>query len=93
MSDMKSKTRKVITVEIWRKTVIRQNAPAIFAWCEQCGIETLMFAPEEFARSRGTTARVVYRQIESGDFHFIETQTGTLLICNESLAEKTKIRR
>lgn len=81
---MKSKTTKVITVETWRKTIIRQPAPPIFARCEQCGIETEMFSPEEFARRQNTTARVVYRRIENGDCHFIETEDGALLICGGS---------
>lgn len=78
---MKSKKRKIITVEAWRKTVVRKNAPAIFIWCDECGIETQRFTPEEFARLGKTTARIVYQKIESGDCHFIETQDGEPLIC------------
>lgn len=78
---MKSKTTKVITVETWRKTVIRQVSPSLFARCERCGIETEMLSPEEFARRQNTTARVVYRRIENGDCHYVETVDGALLVC------------
>jgi phosphosulfolactate phosphohydrolase-like enzyme len=88
--NMKSKTTKVIMVETWRKTIIRQPAPPIFARCEQCGIETEMFSPEEFARRQKTTARLVYRRIESGDCHFVETEDGALLVCGWSMPEKSK---
>jgi hypothetical protein len=81
---MKSKTTKVITVETWRKTIIRQPAPPFFARCEQCKMETEMFSPEEYARRQNTTARLVYRRIENGDCHFIETQDGAVLICGGS---------
>ena len=40
-----------------------------------------MFPPEEFARLSGIAPRVVYRRIENGDFHFVETETGALLVC------------
>lgn len=89
---MKSKTTKVITVETWRKTIIRQRASPIFARCEQCGIETEMFSPEEFARRQNTTARIVYRRIENGDCHFIETEDGALLICGGSINRNRLLR-
>ncbi|HEX8248869.1 MAG TPA: hypothetical protein VF599_11895 [Pyrinomonadaceae bacterium] len=82
--NMKSKTTKMITVETWRKTIIHQPAPPIFVRCKQCGIETRMLSPEEFARRQNTTARVVYRRIENGDCHFIETEDGALLVCGGS---------
>jgi uncharacterized Zn finger protein len=79
--EMKSKTRKVITVEAWRKTIVRRHAPTIYARCGQCGIETRMFSPEEYARLENTTTRIVYQRIENGDCHFIETKEGELLVC------------
>jgi hypothetical protein len=88
--NMKSKTTKVITVETWRKTIIRQPAQPIFARCAGCGIETEMFSPEEFARRRNTTPRIVYRRIENGDCHFIETADGALLVCGWSMPEKSE---
>ena len=82
---MKNKTTKVITIETWRKTTVRKHAPTIFARCDVCGIDTQMFAPEEFARLQDTTERIIYRRIENGDFHFTETENGALLVCGNSL--------
>jgi len=90
--DMKNKKTKTITIQTWRKTIIRQKPAAIFARCERCGIETQMFSPEEYARLAGTTARVVYRRIESGDCHFIETAGGALLVCGGSRNQNNSLQ-
>jgi hypothetical protein len=83
--NMKNKRTKVITIQTWRKTIIRREPAAIFIYCERCGGEKQMFSPDEFARLQGTTARVVYRQIESGECHFIETADGALLVCGAGI--------
>lgn len=90
---MKNKT--TITVETWERTTIRRGAPqTIIARCESCGVETKMISPDETARFFGVALRRIYRRIENGDFHFVETETGALLICGGSLLqEETKIRR
>jgi hypothetical protein len=82
---MKNKRTRTITIQTWRKTIIRQKPAAIFARCERCGIETQMFSPEEYARLTDTTARDVYRRIEGGECHFIETAGGALLVCGGAL--------
>ena len=80
-------------VETWKRTMIRQGERTIIAWCESCAVETKMISPDEAARFFGTTTRRIYRRSENGDFHFVETQTGMLLICNNSIQENTNTRR
>lgn len=48
-------------------------------------VDVEMIAPEIAAFLCGTTARNVYRLIESGAVHFIEMPTGELLICANSI--------
>lgn len=79
---MKSKTK--ITIEAWRRTTIRLHDIKV-ARCARCAAKTLMLSPGEFARLSGTPPRVVYRQIECGKLHFIETEGGELLVCCNSL--------
>jgi hypothetical protein len=38
--------------------------------------------------TKRTTQREIFRQIESGELRFIETNTGVLLICGKSLEKK-----
>ncbi len=84
---MKNKT--TITIETWKQTVVRTGHP-IAAMCRLCGAETEMFTPGEAALFGKTTAREIYRRIENGTFHFIETMDGELFICGTSLQEKSE---
>ncbi|MBC7901067.1 MAG: hypothetical protein H7070_13570 [Saprospiraceae bacterium] len=78
---MKSKTTKTITVETWRKIALNKKQLSASAWCGPCGIETRMYTPDDFAALNGTTVRSVYKQIENGTHHFMETENGSLLLC------------
>jgi excisionase family DNA binding protein len=44
-----------------------------------------MLTPEAAAALVGVTARTIYRFVESGELHVIDTCDGTLLICSGSL--------
>ena len=91
---MGAKTRTEIIVEKHQRTVIRSRRQAVIAWCEQCAVETVMLSPEKAAAIVHTTAREVYRRAESGELHFIETESGALLVCSASLSiEKSQCLR
>jgi RNA polymerase sigma factor (sigma-70 family) len=47
-----------------------------------------MFTPEEAAAAAGINTRELYRLIEEGLLHFIETPGGTLLVCLSQLTQK-----
>ena len=87
--DMKSKTTRVITVETLKTTTVRNRSDEVFMHCDICEKETRMLTPENFARLRGMTARAVYRQIETGDHHYFETENRELLICSGPLNQAT----
>jgi hypothetical protein len=86
---MKSKTIRVITVETLKQTTVRNRSDEVFMHCDICEKETRILTPENFARLRGMTARDVYRQIETGDHHYLETENRELLICSGSLNQTT----
>jgi len=44
-----------------------------------------MVTPNQAANIAGTDARVIFRKVESGQIHFIESADGALLICKQSL--------
>lgn len=46
-----------------------------------------MLPPETAAALAGTTPRLIYRQVEAGELHFIETEDGGLFVCRRSLIE------
>ena len=76
--------RTIITVESHRLTVVRSRRP-IEMWCKECGKELPMFTPETAAARAGVSPRAIYRSIERGEVHFIDTSDGSaLLICSGS---------
>lgn len=76
--------KTVITVETFQRTTVRLRREAKVAWCEQCEAETAMLAPDEAAAHLQTTAREIFRLTEAGQIHFLETESGALLICRNS---------
>jgi hypothetical protein len=86
---MRRKKKTIVTVEARERTTIRRGAPSLVAWCENCCSDVLMVTPDEAATVSRTDARSVFRQIEAGEIHFIESE-GALLVCSNSL---TKWRR
>ena len=53
--------------------------------CSECGELARMVSVDEAASIAGSTARAIYRQVETGQIHFSETTDGLLLICLNSL--------
>jgi aerobic-type carbon monoxide dehydrogenase small subunit (CoxS/CutS family) len=82
----RAKRKKVITIETFQRTVIRQapNKTQIL-WCEFCQAEVEMTAPELAATILGVKVREIYRRIEQGKLHFFEMETGEVFICQRSL--------
>lgn len=88
-----AKKQKVITIETHQQTLIRFRGKTFVAWCDVCAAETLMLTPEQAAHIYNTTQRDIFRQIENGELHFIETAKGKLLICSNSFENKTNSMR
>jgi hypothetical protein len=75
----------IVTFESSERMTIRCGARPVLAWCERCGEEVLMVTPNEAAAAVGSDARAIFRRVESGEIHFIESEGGALLICSKSL--------
>ena len=46
-----------------------------------------MLTPSEVAALSATSTRAIYRRVEEGKLHFVETEDGLLFICLASLQE------
>ena len=44
-----------------------------------------MVTPDEAAALTETSARAIFRRVESGELHFVETDKGALLVCRNLL--------
>jgi hypothetical protein len=82
---MRRKIRTEITVEHHQVLII--HAPAIEGniRCSICQMQGLMASAEDTASLLSMTRREVYRAVETGNVHFIETMDGVLFVCIESL--------
>ena len=83
------KNRKIeIHIEKRERITFFRAAEEIRIICAVCECETLFIAPERAAVSHGMTVREIFRRVESGALHFIETGDGLTLICLNSLSDE-----
>ncbi len=85
---MRRRRRVEITVEISR-LVMRRGAGRASVWCPVCAPPVPLVTPEEAAVLAGVSTRTVYRRVEAGQLHFVETDAGRLLICPNSAPRAT----
>ena len=79
------KKTTIVTFESRERMSVRKESPRIFAWCEECGADVWMVTPNEAALMAGTDVRGVFRGVEAGTIHFMESEEGGLMICAKSL--------
>ena len=82
MNSRRQKT--VITVETFQRTTVHIRRKSKLAWCDRCAAEAVMLAPDEAAALLQSTAREIFRLPEAGEIHFLETESGALLVCRNS---------
>ncbi|HEY8559212.1 MAG TPA: hypothetical protein VIL74_02330 [Pyrinomonadaceae bacterium] len=86
---MKNTKRIEIKMEEHEITVIRTRRKRT-AFCEFCRARVLMLPPEAAAILSHSTSRNIFRRVEAGELHFLETTEGALLVCCRSLEFSTK---
>ena len=65
------------TREVWR---LRAPLLAVLR-CHACVNGADMLTPHEAAINTGVSQRTIYRWIEDGRIHFVETTDGSLFVC------------
>ena len=78
-----------ITVETHEVTVIRRHRMARRAWCPACAREVEMVTAARAATLTGAGQRAVFRRIEQGELHCLESPGGLTLICLDSLGQRS----
>jgi hypothetical protein len=81
-----NKKRTEITIEIDEITLVKGagNASAR-VWCPGCAAIVTLVPPERAAAIAGVTVRTINRWVEAEIVHFVETESGLLLLCVNSL--------
>lgn len=77
------KRKAEITFEIEETTILRFAERIICEFCPQCAKSVEMASPQTIADLSDYTEREIFRLVEAGKLHFIET--GRTLICLDSL--------
>ena len=85
---MKAKTTE-IRIETREKILFRRTSPhEIETVCNSCEAASVFMLPERAAYLFDVTAREIYRRVEEGAIHFMETRAGLTLVCTASLSGK-----
>lgn len=71
------KTNVFIKTE--RKFIVRQQSADGFVVCERCG-EPMILAQMSVDLC-GISSRVIYRLIDAGEIHFVETDENEIYVC------------
>ncbi|MBI1763673.1 MAG: helix-turn-helix domain-containing protein [Acidobacteria bacterium] len=79
-----NRTRRIeITVE--RRRLVWPNAtPPAPVFCPSCPAPVVLLTPEEAAALAGVSVRAVYRWVETGQMHYLETSDNQLFVCPSS---------
>jgi hypothetical protein len=81
--------RTEITVETERVLVVRRRRASRQAWCDACAGQVETVLPEQAALIARVSVRTIYRWVEDGRLHFLETSSGNISICLNSLPENS----
>jgi excisionase family DNA binding protein len=78
--------------DVERPQVFIINRPGVSEQknCSRCTESSGMITPDEAAAISGVSTRVIYRKLEDGEIHFIETARGELFICVKTLVANMK---
>jgi hypothetical protein len=82
---MKRKRRTRTTIEMREVVVIRSSRKRNRVLCAKCSEAAALVTIEEAVKMSGITARAIYRLIEAGEVHFVETAEGLTLICADTM--------
>lgn len=85
---MKRRKRVEITVET-SLLIVRRSTSRTPVWCTACSSPVRSVTPGEAAALAGVSERTVYRWVEAGRLHFMETAEQALVICLDSLLGST----
>jgi hypothetical protein len=86
-------TRRMrITIQTERLLVM-SSSESLSSLCAACGEEARMVTIDQAARLARVNSREIYREVEAGMLHFMETTEGSLLICFNSLNGSNLNRR
>lgn len=81
-----TRTRRTeVTIETDEIVVVRSSRTTILPLCPQCCDTVAMITPDQAAEMVSSNTRTIYRLMEQGQIHNIETEEGQVFVCPRSL--------
>lgn len=74
-----------MTVQTREIVVVHRHLPRTLRFCPECRKTLWMVSSDEARQLAGISTRTLYRWLESGRLHYVETPTGDVRVCLESL--------
>jgi len=84
---MEFTNQEIITENANEIYVFNKRARMLIGICPNCEKRVRLIFPLEAAEIADRSLREIFRRIEMGNLHFVETDEKVLLICFESLTE------
>ena len=85
------KVRRRIEIVAVKETTYSPRESSVESWCEGCRAHLPMYTPTIAATLTGKNLRTLFRWIESGAIHYVETPDGNILLCLESVRAQTRL--
>lgn len=84
---MRLRRQFVITAEKFETFTVRQEPPrSSQAYCEKCDQAIPFLTVDQTVNVTGLGARTIFRLVEAGQLHALETEEGYLILCPNSVA-------
>jgi len=80
-----TKRRIEINIDRQRLFVLKRRGVAVAQWCSDCGRKVQMLTPDQAATLANVSSRTIYRRVEAGEMHYLETADRHLLVCANSI--------
>ncbi len=84
---MRARRRREITIETHQIVAVRgrEREQRERVFCQHCAGKSEMLAIQDAARVANVSQRHLFRQVETGALHSVETPDGQLSVCLNSL--------
>lgn len=82
---MKIRRKTEISIQQTKRRVVTLPETEEIIACPECEGDEVMIAAESAASIFGFSRREVYRMVEAGKVHFLETEAGILFVCKKLL--------
>jgi hypothetical protein len=81
------RVKQKIRITVTKEKYVSLGGTALHgaAWCPRCAAVTTMLTPDQAAALADVNTRQIFRWLEAGGLHYVETESPSPLVCLASL--------